>query len=644
MAGNRQISRGLPKGAPQRGHGGTLAVPFANSELAVSRAYERYDVSGPGTVVRMTALPKGHVFTLNFLGPVTFANSSFMKLPGATNKTFALGDTALFQSLGDGGWRCMQITPANPGPLLVFEGDSLSNPYGPGVWTLYLPQVSAYFGRAQSLYFATSGDTAANMVGEYATQGGAVSIGSGIEAYYFLLAGVNDLSANTSGATIYGYLTTMWAAARASGYKVVAFCLPGCTNLTAGAQQTERVNLNNLILSNSSLYDYVVRLDILLPNAYVPYISIDGTHFNASINTLIAQEVARTVLGIGAVSSAAYASDSDENIFPNGDFGISQELGSTGATLVSAAAVKYIADGALAGYTNAAGVLTSTRIDAGALGTSAIPGLNGYHQVKATTAISSLANGDYAILRYYVEGYRAAKLGWGTSGAEPLSYACMVYSSNAGTAFIRIGNSVGSRYLFNEIVLVSGWNFVFGTVPGDITGAWNTTNGIGIVFDIFAAGKAVTPASTFNSWGATNSTQTTNSTNLLSTVNSQVFVAGLYASAGVQIATPLNLPLLMRPYEKSLLLCKRQYEIISPRATIFSGNVTSGGGYYAGAPYQVEKRAVPAVTGVNASNGNFSATVGTLNSDITGVYETRVATATGTGLFQSTITADARLS
>jgi len=50
-----------------------------------------------------------------------------------------------------------------------------------------------------------------------------------------------------------------------------------------------------------------------------------------------------------------------------------------------------------------------------------------------------LANGDYALHRWRVEGYRVARLGWGASGAQPLAYAFQFYSTAAGTAFLSSG-------------------------------------------------------------------------------------------------------------------------------------------------------------------------------------------------------------
>jgi Protein of unknown function (DUF2793) len=290
----------------------------------------------------------------------------------------------------------------------------------------------------------------------------------------------------------------------------------------------------------------------------------------------------------------------------NGGVDVSQELGTSGATLSSGTA-KYTADCWEAKYVHGAGtaVVTSAQVAAASF-PSALSGFNFGHQVKATTAISSPANGDYALHRQKIEGYRVAKLGWGAAGAQSLAYAFQFYSTEAGTAFVKFSNSDYSRCYYGEFAVSAGWNFVSGTIDGDTSGTWDTTSGTGLIIEIFSAGKAASPA-TPDAWGSTDTTQTTNSTNLLGTNNNLTIVTGLFVVPGTVPPTESDLPLLMRSYDQELRNCQRYWEAsynqgTAPGSTsgtnIFWATAASiGSGYpYLAVNMKLTKRDTPTVT------------------------------------------------
>jgi hypothetical protein len=533
-----------------------------------------------------------------------------------------------------------------PPPIFTFEGDSLSEiTNGFGIWPTLLKNYSAYFGRGTAHYFALSADTAANMVGEYPSQAGSVAIAPGQEAFLFLWAGTNDLViTGASGATIYGYLKSIWAAARTSGYKVVAFCLPpNQTNATA-APAAEKTALNKLILSDPSLYDFVVRLDLALPIVKPnSALSPDGTHFTPLGNAVIAQEVAKTLLGVGAASSAPFAAMASENIFTNGDFTVSQ-LNGSGYVGLSSGVASHICDGAIAAYLSATGVLQSARIDAAPLGSGALPGLSGYHQILAATGVTGLANGNYVLHRYPIEGFRTAKLSWGSTGlsyAQPLTYAFMFLAQVAGTLLVRIFNSAQTRVIYKEFTIVSGWNFITATIPGDAltSEVWNTTNGVGLYFDVIVAGAAATPVAVLDTWTTTFAYKSTNSTNFLTANSSSTVVAGLFLCAGAAPITPSNLPLLMRPYAEALHLCRRYFQVLPMNV-----QAGSAGQFAALWPFLEQMRATP--TALNISPGTVASV--TVNSEFGdgsqfGGYFQYTTSVAGGFLISRRTTFDARL-
>jgi hypothetical protein len=199
--------------------------------------------------------------------------------------------------------------------------------------------------------------------------------------------------------------------------------------------------------------------------------------------------------------------------------------------------------------------------------TSSLPaGYTAGIDVEATAAITSVANNDSLMLRHMVEGFRAARLGWGTTFAQPLSYGFYVLPSVSGTFFVRVQNKSSSRFFYIEHAVTAGsWQWITGTVPGDTStsAVWTTDNTIGMYFDIFLMGKSATvvPPSppTSAGWTATGSNQTTNSTNFYTSTNYVLFT-GVTLLPGIELPSAARAPLIMRPYMQELQLCQRYWE------------------------------------------------------------------------------------
>ncbi|WP_375414614.1 hypothetical protein [uncultured Bradyrhizobium sp.] len=567
---DNRSSFGTPESAAPIGFGGIIP---STSELPVNRMHASFTVEGSGTVKSLTPLPRGVPILLTFIGSPTFVHSTKLLMPNGVNKRFAAGDRAWLRPDRDGVWRCIGIMPANPGPLFVFEGDSLTCVTNQGLWPLILPTVSGFFSRGTSLYYAADGESASTMVGQYTTQGGTVSFGSGIEAFYLLWAGTNDIVSGTSAATTYGYLTTIWAAARASGYKVVAFTIMS-RNDNSGAAEIQRIELNRLIRSDASLYDYLVEPDLVFTNP-LDMVLFNNTfvHLSAYGNNVLAHMVASKVLGTAPYESAPPEALAQNNIFINPKVAVNQT--GAGGTLASGTR-RWNADAWEAKYVHGAGtaVVIAQQLPSGSF-PATLPGFDFAQQLAATTAVSSPANGDYALHRQQVEGYRVAHLGWGAKGALHLSYAFAFYTTVAGIIFVKVSNGARNRCFYQEQTVAAGWNFLTGSIPGDVTGTWAKDTAVGLVFEVFAVGKAASPAAP-GAWGATSTTQTTNSTNLLGTNNNQTVMTGLFGWAGAPIVTsPARLAMLMRSTEEERLRCYRHYFVVNSPNVVALGQAAN---------------------------------------------------------------------
>lgn len=246
----------------------------------------------------------------------------------------------------------------------------------------------------------------------------------------------------------------------------------------------------------------------------------------------------------------------------NGNVYISQEFGTTGATLANNTA-KYTAD-CWEGFYNhgaATAVVTSGQIAAASFG-AALPGYTTAHRIKATTAISSIANGDFARHRQKIEGFRTSRFGLGSSAAFSIAIFARWYVTAPGVAFVRLSNSAANRAYHREVTLVAGWNTIREVIPGDTSGAWDTTTPSGLVVEFFCAGKAASPA-TPNAWGSTLAVQTTNSINLLGSNNNESVITGLKVLPVVSSAELISSEralLLARSGDTELALCRRYWE------------------------------------------------------------------------------------
>jgi hypothetical protein len=346
-------------------------------------------------------------------------------------------------------------------------------------------------------------------------------------------------------------------------------------------------------------------------------VSADGATWLDAIT--IDKSTAKLTLGTGftdpvttraQIAAAPFDALAFNGMQLNGNVDVSQELGMTGATLASGTA-KYIADGVEAQYVHGAGtaVVTSAQVAAASF-PAALPGYSFGHQIKATTALASPANGDYALHRWRIEGYRVARLGWGSAGAQPLAYAFQFYSTASGTAFVKFSNSDRSRNHYKELTVAAGWNFCSGTIAGDSSGTWNAANGNGLIIDVFSAGKAASPVAP-GSWTGTNTTQTTNATNLLGTNNNLTIMTGLIVLPGIELPPSDRAPLIMRPFDHEEFECRRHYWKPTIATDFGPGFMIQDGQNYRRRVIQFPRpmRAVPTVT-VTASPGVSAAFVG----------------------------------
>lgn len=221
-------------------------------------------------------------------------------------------------------------------------------------------------------------------------------------------------------------------------------------------------------------------------------------------------------------------------------------------------------------------------------------------RVAVTTADASIAAGDLAVLRQWIEGYNVRDL-----IGQTFCVSFWVRSTKTGIHCVSLRNSGTDRsYILEYTVNVTNtWEFKTVVVSGGLitAGTWDWTNGKGLSVDfVLAAGS--TFQSTAGAWQSSNVYATSNQVNCLDS-NSNIFaITGVQLELGAA-ATPFE----HRPISEEVARCQRYYEK-SYEPSAAPGSVATAGALYSGSmhtasarcgmniPFKVTKRAAATVS------------------------------------------------
>ena len=235
----------------------------------------------------------------------------------------------------------------------------------------------------------------------------------------------------------------------------------------------------------------------------------------------------------------------------NGGMEVSQELGTTGTTINGASFI----DGWRLFY-------SGTMIIGSQQQTQAyFPGLPWYFQTTVSTAQASLGASDYTFVGHFIEGYRIARLAWGTSSAQPITIGFWSMHSLAGVYSMAIFNGASNRNYVAAYTHassnISQYNTI--TVPGDVAGTWatNNTTGLYIAFTIAAGTTNIAPST--NTWLAGAYMAASGQVNGVASGSNIFRFTGVTVLPGTQAPTAAQSPNIMRSYGEELVACQRYY-------------------------------------------------------------------------------------
>ena len=272
----------------------------------------------------------------------------------------------------------------------------------------------------------------------------------------------------------------------------------------------------------------------------------------------------------------------------NGSMDISQELGTTG----TGADFTYAIDG---WKLSKNGTMVPIAVQSASSGL--FPGFSNMLSVVFSTAQASLGTGDVLSMLHPIEGYRIARLAWGTANARPITIAFWSDHFKPGLYSVVARNNPANRsYAATYTQAASNvpqYNVI--TIPGDTSGTWATNNALGLmlVFCVGAGSTYVAPSA--NTWSAGAFHAAPGQVNGADSTSNAFRITGVVVLPGTQAPTAAQSPMIMRPFDQELVTCQRYYEKGS--FGVYSPAVSSVGvGIGTNTAFTVAKRATPSIT------------------------------------------------
>jgi hypothetical protein len=371
-----------------------------------------------------------------------------------------------------------------------------------------------------------------------------------------------------TGATLAAGVTASSLTSLGTIASLTATALTVNDNSTLGSSNTDTVNFNARVASdiNPSTDD---TYDLGVTGHEWRNLNIDGT---ANIDSLVADTadinggtIDATAIGATTPSTVAATtlSASGASTFTNSAPSAIGGLGFRNRIINGDMRIDQRNEGAAVTHSGGSNLYTLDRWVCNSTGTpqfsvqrvaDAPAGFINSAKITTTTA-GTPASGDFSYFGQYLEGLNVADLGFGTASAKTIAVSFWIKSSLTGTFGGIIGNPANNRrYPFSfSIDLANTWEFKTLAIPGDTTGTWPTTNGVGLLF-FLDTGSGSTIKGTAGAWAASNVIGVTGGTNLVASAAATMNITGVQLEIG-NAATEFE----RRPFGQEQELCFRYF-------------------------------------------------------------------------------------
>lgn len=275
---------------------------------------------------------------------------------------------------------------------------------------------------------------------------------------------------------------------------------------------------------------------VSVPNTFTPHTVASSAQVNA--NHADHAQVAETFWG---------------NLLIGGDFSLNPWQ--RGTTFTGIATGAYSADRWRVDYVTTAVVDVLKTADAPTIAQAGAFAQHCLH-IDVTTADALIAATDVFTVGQRIEGLNAAYLGWGQTGARSATLSFWVKSPKTGIHCVAFRNSATDRSYIAEytVSVADTWERKTVTVPGDTTGTWLYTTGIGINIT-WALVAGANFQATAGAWASSAAIATANQVNCLDNVANNFKLALVQFEMGSQ-ARPFG----AKPFYDVLAACRRYYQ------------------------------------------------------------------------------------
>ncbi|MGB3272573.1 MAG: DUF2793 domain-containing protein, partial [Xanthobacteraceae bacterium] len=243
----------------------------------------------------------------------------------------------------------------------------------------------------------------------------------------------------------------------------------------------------------------------------------------------------------------------------NGAMEISQQHGEVAMTLAASSALQsvYTVDGVKAVY-------RGSFVAVAQQATSPFPGTIKALRIGVTAAQPTLGADDELSVVLPIEGVRAARLGFGTPDAAPLSLGFWFSAHRPGSYSGAIRNGAQDRsfpFTFTvseadtrQWISLSGVN----AISGDVAGSWAKDTGLGLTVTLCLAGGA-SRLGAAGAWGAADRSGASGTTNGVTATSDEFYIGNVIVLPGLYLPTRERAAFALRTADTELAACQRYY-------------------------------------------------------------------------------------
>lgn len=198
--------------------------------------------------------------------------------------------------------------------------------------------------------------------------------------------------------------------------------------------------------------------------------------------------------------------------------------------------------------------------------TDAPPGYNYSYLTSITTTDVSPGASDYLSINQNIEGYRIARLSWGTAGAVNATLGFWAKCSITGTFSVALRNAA-QTFTWLGVITISNantWTWTTVTIPAQTSGVWPTVNLQGCVLYITLMSGSTGLGAL--GWNSGSFAGVSGMTNLSATGAATFQVTGVILLAGDYTIASAQAKFVQRHWDDELRICQRYWMKTYPYA------------------------------------------------------------------------------